>query len=186
MVAFSKMQAEQNLNWIKEYAALKTQINLAKEMRLNYINTCLCDFDMVNSLQGANVSSIAKRTFTKLEEEGFFVLLLIKNEIHSKEDKYNCSFAHIRWSDSLSFKFQLLTKKEPWKKDIPDIFYKEYEVNIKEEITKEPVEQEENNDVKPVIRPIPFKLREARIKLVRKQTTQNKQKKGLVNIFDTM
>ena len=127
--AFNKLQKRKELKWAESYADLKDQIDQAILRGEAYVNTCLCDFDLMTFEETYKVTSQSRWTYEQLKNENYALVICIVGEplYKNSNEHFSDTFLHIRWGDKRPFLYNLqnrfLTKK-PWLKDISKEFRK--------------------------------------------------------------
>ena len=176
------------------YADLKDQIDRAIERGEHFINTCLCDFDLMNEKYTYKSSLQSKWTYERLIDENFALVICIEGEFFKKKKNeiFTDTFLHIRWGDRFPFAYNVKTLvnnvfpnwklTETWQKDISREFYAS-----KDEIVvnkAERAEQENNNvDVaKNINKEEPNELDSSKINLIEKDFTFRKQSRDSLSI----
>lgn len=78
--AFHKLQKRKEYKWAEDYADLKDQIDRAIEKGQHYVNTCLCDFDLMTTTEKYKVTSQSRWAYRRLLLENYAVVICIKGE----------------------------------------------------------------------------------------------------------
>ncbi|MGI6579112.1 MAG: hypothetical protein ACOX3H_02520 [Saccharofermentanales bacterium] len=121
--AFHKLQKRKEYKWAEDYADLKDQIDRAIEKGQHYVNTCLCDFDLMTTTEKYKVTSQSRWTYRRLLLENYAVVICIKGEPIKRngDEFFSDTFLHIRWGDKFPLLYNLKNKLldlRTWQKDI--------------------------------------------------------------------